>query len=100
MLTGDKVETATCIAISTGLKANNQKLFYIREITDIDHILKSLNEFKELSDTVLIIDGECLEICLKKIQGEFFDASLKVIILILRLQLLYVADVVRHKRLL
>ena len=27
MLTGDKVETATCISISAGLKAKNHKIF-------------------------------------------------------------------------
>ena len=30
ILTGDKVETATCISISASLKAKNQKLFAIR----------------------------------------------------------------------
>ena len=28
MLTGDKVETTTCISISTGLKGKYQKLFF------------------------------------------------------------------------
>ena len=31
MLTGDKVETATCIAISAGLKNRRQQLYFIRE---------------------------------------------------------------------
>jgi phospholipid-translocating ATPase len=30
MLTGDKVETAKCIAISAGLKSTNQSIFEIR----------------------------------------------------------------------
>lgn len=30
MLTGDKVETAKCIAISAGLKATNQGIYEIR----------------------------------------------------------------------
>jgi len=30
MLTGDKVETAKCIAISTGLKPSSQEIFEIR----------------------------------------------------------------------
>jgi phospholipid-translocating ATPase len=32
MLTGDKVETATCIAISAGFKDRRQPIFYIRDI--------------------------------------------------------------------
>lgn len=34
MLTGDKVETATSIAISSGLKARMDKLFFMRELSD------------------------------------------------------------------
>ncbi len=33
MLTGDKVETATSIAISSGLKAKRNDLFFMRELT-------------------------------------------------------------------
>jgi phospholipid-translocating ATPase len=33
MLTGDKVETATSIAISSGLKARRNDLFFMREIS-------------------------------------------------------------------
>jgi len=31
MLTGDKVETATCIAMSAGFKSKKQHFFYIKE---------------------------------------------------------------------
>ena len=41
MLTGDKVETETCIAISYDLKSKNQKTFYIKNILD-DKIINSL----------------------------------------------------------
>lgn len=34
MLTGDKLETAKCIAISTGFKAISQTFFEIQEIDD------------------------------------------------------------------
>jgi phospholipid-translocating ATPase len=33
MLTGDKVETATCIALSAGFKSRRQEFFYIRDQT-------------------------------------------------------------------
>ncbi len=32
MLTGDKVETATCIAMSAGFKSRNQQLFFMRDL--------------------------------------------------------------------
>lgn len=34
MLTGDKVETAICIAISSGIKSPQQSIFLIKEETD------------------------------------------------------------------
>jgi magnesium-transporting ATPase (P-type) len=43
MLTGDKVETATCIAMSAGFKSRHQQLFYIKEQTgwrDTDKLLE------------------------------------------------------------
>jgi len=39
MLTGDKIETACCIAISAGFKNRNQKLFTMRDI-DNEHDFK------------------------------------------------------------
>jgi magnesium-transporting ATPase (P-type) len=34
MLTGDKIETATCIAISAGFKDRRQNLFFMRDQDD------------------------------------------------------------------
>ena len=34
MLTGDKIETAICIAISTGLKSPQQNIYIIKELRD------------------------------------------------------------------
>lgn len=34
MLTGDKVETAICIAISTGIKQPNEQIYVIKEMKD------------------------------------------------------------------
>ena len=33
MLTGDKVETATCIAISAGFKNRRQHFYFMKELT-------------------------------------------------------------------
>jgi len=44
MLTGDKVETAKCIAISAGLKSRTQKFLDIREITNKSEIHARLNK--------------------------------------------------------
>lgn len=44
MLTGDKVETACCIGISSGLKSQSEKYVFIREVKDDTLIIE--NELK------------------------------------------------------
>lgn len=34
MLTGDKIETACCIGISSGLKSRSERYFLIRDVKD------------------------------------------------------------------
>ena len=77
MLTGDKVETATCIAISSGLKGKNQRTYYIRNTLDDKVISSELEKIKFQTEFVLIIDGNCLDICLKYCKDIFFEISLK-----------------------
>ena len=47
MLTGDKVETATCISISAGLKAKTHKIYTIKN-DDIKKLLKTKSELNKL----------------------------------------------------
>ena len=61
MLTGDKIETACCIAISAGFKNRNQKLFTMRDIDNEHDFKQQIKEFERISDkSVLIIDGYTL----------------------------------------
>lgn len=79
MLTGDKVETATCIAISTGLKAKNQKLFFMKEIKTASEVEMKLKEFEDLTDTLLVIDGNTMHIALEpQMEQYFFEVASKV----------------------
>lgn len=45
MLTGDKVETAKCIAISTGLKSTKQSIFEMREMMNASEIGEAIDRF-------------------------------------------------------
>lgn len=45
MLTGDKVETATCIAMSAGFKSRHQQLFFMRDLTSVKECEQVLKEF-------------------------------------------------------
>ena len=79
MLTGDKLETATCIAISAGLKSKNQELFVLKEMEDPLLIQNALSEFNNKSSNhVLIIDGVTLKTSLDpQYQKFFFEVACK-----------------------
>ena len=62
MLTGDKVETATSIAISSGLKARRNILFFMRELISKTDVADKINKLvKNIAKTALIIDGKTLD---------------------------------------
>ena len=88
MLTGDKIETATCISISCGLKAKNHKIFTLKyddfknenEKENINSLKEKFIEFDNFQNDnphILIIDGDTLDLALKNIEKEFFETAMK-----------------------
>ena len=78
MLTGDKVETAKCIAISTGLKAKTQDFFEMKELKTNDEVNKYLDSYAQKTDTVLVIDGNTMNIALEaENEKHFFTIASK-----------------------
>ncbi|KAK4695845.1 phospholipid-translocating ATPase, partial [Phenoliferia sp. Uapishka_3] len=78
MLTGDKIETATCIAISTKLVARNQ---YIHQIAKLKSPAEARDELEFLQtklDCCLVIDGESLQLCIEHFVDEFISLSTKL----------------------
>jgi phospholipid-translocating ATPase len=73
ILTGDKVETAQCIAISTRLKSRSQEWFELVSLlpSEIHQKLKELAK-KDLSKTVVVVDGSSLNFILKEHEKDFF----------------------------
>ena len=65
MLTGDKVETATCIAISAGFKQRRQQIFYMRDIDTYNEAERVLTDFERRTNTLLMIDGGTLDTVLQ-----------------------------------
>ena len=62
MLTGDKIETTTSIAISSGLKSRKNYLFFMRELTQTSEIIAKVQELrKNVKNTTIIIDGKTLD---------------------------------------
>mmetsp|Transcript_1728 Transcript_1728/g.1644 ORF Transcript_1728/g.1644 Transcript_1728/m.1644 type:complete len:90 (-) Transcript_1728:980-1249(-) len=45
MLTGDKIETACCIAVSAGFKSSKQHFFIIKEETSEEGLSSLLDQF-------------------------------------------------------
>ncbi|KAL8279641.1 hypothetical protein RQP46_007954 [Phenoliferia psychrophenolica] len=78
MLTGDKIETATCIAISTKLVARNQ---YIHQIAKLKSPADARDELEFLAsklDCCLVIDGESLQLCIEHFRDDFIELSTKL----------------------
>lgn len=72
VLTGDKVETAKCIAKATGLK-HKQEHFYEMMSEDISEIEKQINELSTKKD-VLVIQGNVLGMIYNKgLEKAFFS---------------------------
>ena len=77
MLTGDKVETAQCIAISTGLKAPTQEMFVIKDTEDSLTLQNLLNSYGLRNNSVLVIDGISLQVALTHLKLPFLQVACK-----------------------
>ena len=77
MLTGDKVETATCIAVSAKLFKPTHIIKTIAGVADPDECYDLLDEFEGTQNSVLVIDGNSLQVCLDNFREKFFHAVIK-----------------------
>lgn len=77
MLTGDKVETATCIAISAGFKSRSQQFFFMKELKTELEVDLHLNQFESRPNSILMIDGNTIDVCMstKKMEEKFFNIA-------------------------
>lgn len=60
MLTGDKIETATCIAISSKLVARNQYIHTVQKLPHLQAARDALSILRTKLDCCLVIDGDSL----------------------------------------
>lgn len=76
MLTGDKVETAICIAISSGIKAPTQQLFLIKDCDDEVRLQNLLTQFEAMAGSALMcIDGTSLATALEHHEALFVSTA-------------------------
>jgi len=75
MLTGDKIETATCVARSSKLVARNQSVYQM-VVSTPEEARHHLHEFAQIqNNTVLVIDGTSLQLCLDNHKEMFFNST-------------------------
>ncbi|KAF8591735.1 phospholipid-translocating P-type ATPase [Ramaria rubella] len=78
MLTGDKIETATCIAISTKLVARGQYIHQVAKLRTSDAARDQLELLQSKPDCCLVIDGDSLQLCLDLFKSEFIEIATKL----------------------
>ncbi|GAB5587710.1 Putative aminophospholipid-translocase [Umbelopsis nana] len=75
MLTGDKIETATCIAVSSKLVSRNQNIHQISKLKTPMEALDELDNMRSMTDCCLVIDGESLQLYLDNFNEEFIELA-------------------------
>ncbi|KAJ1667896.1 putative aminophospholipid-translocase [Coemansia sp. RSA 1646] len=75
MLTGDKVETATCVAVSAKLVRRDQLIHVISGLRTAHEVNDALETLRTLSDCCLIIDGDSLQVTLDFFRDEFVQVA-------------------------
>ncbi|XP_077982097.1 putative phospholipid-transporting ATPase IIB isoform X2 [Glandiceps talaboti] len=75
MLTGDKLETATCIAKSSKLVSRAQDIHVFRTILNRSDAHLELNAFRRKSDCALVIKGDDMDMILQFYEHEFMELA-------------------------
>ncbi|APA15356.1 hypothetical protein sscle_14g101260 [Sclerotinia sclerotiorum 1980 UF-70] len=75
MLTGDKVETARCVAVSAKLVARGQYIHTIDKLKRKDNAQDHLDFLRGKTDACLLIDGESLALLLTHFRNEFISLA-------------------------
>ncbi|KAL4976477.1 hypothetical protein BDW66DRAFT_159663 [Aspergillus desertorum] len=100
MLTGDKVETARCVAISAKLVARGQYIHTVAKIKDKSAAQEALDFLRNKTDCCLLIDGESLALMLNQFRSAFISVAVLLPAVIAcrcsPTQKAEVADLIRH----
>lgn len=75
MLTGDKVETARCVAISAKLVARGQYIHTVAKVVEKSAAQETLDFLRNKTDCCLLIDGESLSLMLSQFRSAFVSVA-------------------------
>lgn len=78
MLTGDKVETARCVAVSSKLVSRGQHIHTIAGLKSKDTALDALAPLANRPNAALLIDGQSLALYLNHYRSTFISAAVKL----------------------
>ena len=78
MLTGDKVETATCIAISSKLVSRTQRIVHVEGLENVVEAERTLISLRGQFTIGLVIDGKSLQVMLDHFPIEFITLATKL----------------------
>lgn len=78
MLTGDKVETARCVAISAKLVSRGQTIITVEKVKRKDAAYDALNSLRGKTDACLLIDGESLSTMLTHLRLDFIALAVQL----------------------
>ncbi|KAI0398274.1 phospholipid-translocating P-type ATPase [Xylariaceae sp. FL0594] len=78
MLTGDKVETARCVAVSSKLVARGQYIYTVAKLKRKDNAQDHLDFLRSKPDSCLLIDGESLSLFLTHFSTEFISIAVQL----------------------
>lgn len=70
MLTGDKLETAMCIAKSSGLFSKSDNVHVFGQVQTRIEAHNELNALRRKSDVALVLSGSALNVCLQYYEAE------------------------------
>ncbi|KAK2853234.1 hypothetical protein FQN49_005280, partial [Arthroderma sp. PD_2] len=78
MLTGDKVETARCVAVSSKLVSRGQVINTVTKLKDMDAANDALDFLRNKTESCLLIDGESLGLMLSQFRIPFITLAVRL----------------------
>ncbi|KAG6016362.1 hypothetical protein E4U43_003747, partial [Claviceps pusilla] len=78
MLTGDKIETARCVAVSSKLVARGQYIYTVAKLKRPDAAREHLDFLRSKTDACLLIDGESLQLLLTQFRIDFISVAVQL----------------------
>ncbi|ETI23431.1 hypothetical protein G647_05233 [Cladophialophora carrionii CBS 160.54] len=78
MLTGDKIETARCVAVSARLVARGQNIYTMAKLKAKQAAKDALDVMRNQTESALLIDGDSLQLMLSQFRTEFITIAVQL----------------------